>query len=447
MTGFKNLVDVAVDFGPFTCIAGPNAVGKSNLLNAIEFLSLLSCSSFHDACVQVRPTSQRQLDMCALLSADVLESRENLRLGAEMILPPWAEDEFGQTVAPSCRYVRYEVEIAVRRDGTIPGGFRLRLAGERLHPLDDWEARLRFPQAQSYARFIASRLEDSCDCYMDYEASHGEGMVVVHREANGRTRHVRAGGAQRTVLSAVANADYPTILAARTEMASWRFLALEPTAMRTPDDLMERRPISATGAHVPATLYRQDLSAGQDGAVFARVCDTVRALVDIRSLRVEEDSVRQALELRAQIGDNPELPARALSDGTLRFLTLAAIGASADYYGMLCLEEPENGIHPAKINNLYCLLHELSKPSVDSLRQVIVNTHSPYLFQCTDAAEVLFAVGRQARNDDGEALQSVDFRPLAGTWRTQGGNDGVRSVPRSAVVDYLKRPQPAAEVG
>ena len=36
VSGFKNLRDVVVDFGPFTCIAGPNGVGKSNLFDAIQ---------------------------------------------------------------------------------------------------------------------------------------------------------------------------------------------------------------------------------------------------------------------------------------------------------------------------------------------------------------------------------------------------------------------------
>jgi AAA15 family ATPase/GTPase len=31
VNGFKNLIDVDLHFGPFTCIAGANAVGKSNL--------------------------------------------------------------------------------------------------------------------------------------------------------------------------------------------------------------------------------------------------------------------------------------------------------------------------------------------------------------------------------------------------------------------------------
>ena len=35
--GFKNLVEFALDFGPYTCIAGANGVGKSNIFDAIRF--------------------------------------------------------------------------------------------------------------------------------------------------------------------------------------------------------------------------------------------------------------------------------------------------------------------------------------------------------------------------------------------------------------------------
>ena len=39
VSGFKNLVYVDIHLGPFTCIAGLNGVGKSNLFDAIRFLS------------------------------------------------------------------------------------------------------------------------------------------------------------------------------------------------------------------------------------------------------------------------------------------------------------------------------------------------------------------------------------------------------------------------
>ena len=53
VSGFKNLVDVDIRFGPFTCIAGANGVGKSNLFDAILFLSALSEKTFMDAAKSV----------------------------------------------------------------------------------------------------------------------------------------------------------------------------------------------------------------------------------------------------------------------------------------------------------------------------------------------------------------------------------------------------------
>ena len=46
VSGFKNLVDVDVRFGPFTCIAGANGTGKSNLFDAIQFMSRLASETF-----------------------------------------------------------------------------------------------------------------------------------------------------------------------------------------------------------------------------------------------------------------------------------------------------------------------------------------------------------------------------------------------------------------
>ncbi len=49
---------------------------------------------------------------------------------------------------------------------------------------------------------------------------------------------------------------------------------------------------------------------------------------------------------------------------------------------LLCYEEPENGIHPFRIQFLTKLLNDLSVDFVDKcnpLRQILVNTHSPVL--------------------------------------------------------------------
>jgi predicted ATP-dependent endonuclease of OLD family len=50
--------------------------------------------------------------------------------------------------------------------------------------------------------------------------------------------------------------------------------------------------------------------------------------------------------------------------------------------GLLCFEEPENGIHPFRIATMSSLLKDLTTDFSDEslpLRQAIVNTHSPIL--------------------------------------------------------------------
>src|ERR1700761_6541382 len=63
VSGFKNLIDVDVSFGPFTCIAGANGVGKSNLLDAIVFLSALADRPLIDAALSVRDQGAKTGDI------------------------------------------------------------------------------------------------------------------------------------------------------------------------------------------------------------------------------------------------------------------------------------------------------------------------------------------------------------------------------------------------
>lgn len=71
---------------------------------------------------------------------------------------------------------------------------------------------------------------------------------------------------------------------------------------------------------------------------------------------------------------NDTIPATRISDGSLRFLCLLAALFGPDQPSVICIEEPEMGLHPDVIPQLAKLLVEASKRS-----QIIVTTHSDIL--------------------------------------------------------------------
>lgn len=96
VTGFKNLVGVDVRFGPFTCIAGANGVGKSNLFDAITFLSVVADRPLVDAARSVRDETGRASDVRSLFHHFGDYYAPEMRFEAEMIVPRYGIDDLGQ---------------------------------------------------------------------------------------------------------------------------------------------------------------------------------------------------------------------------------------------------------------------------------------------------------------------------------------------------------------
>src|SRR5215471_17964563 len=95
VSGFKNLVDVNVHFGPFTCIAGANGVGKSNLLDAIAFLSSLAERPLMDAAMSVRDEGSRTGDISSIFHRVGNSQAERMCFEADMIIPQEGVDDLG----------------------------------------------------------------------------------------------------------------------------------------------------------------------------------------------------------------------------------------------------------------------------------------------------------------------------------------------------------------
>lgn len=451
--GFKNLLGFSVDFGPYTCIAGPNAVGKSNIFDAIQFMSLLADLSFLEAAQELRETQFRSSDPAFLFWRDPDGRYADMTLAAEMLVPRVAEDDFGRVVEPTTTFLRYEVKLRyLTSDGRSPraGGGRIALLSESLvHITKSAVPRhLRWRHAVGAFRDHVVRGKRSGSAYISTLEEDGNLVVKVHQDggSRGKARPSPADRAPRTIVATTTTADDPTILAARREMQSWRKLSLEPSAMRSPDPIAAPSVVGSDGAHLASTLYR--LAGAEPDATYAQVAARASALVDVREVDVDVDEQRELLVLRAQVGNAPMLPARALSDGTLRFLALCILVQDPEYAGVICMEEPENGIHPAKIPAMVHLLRDLAvnpfrPPGMDNpFRQVIVNTHSPYFVVLQEDDEILVATPVTARRGD-NVVRTVRLLPMKGTWRA--GQDGFAGS-KASIVDYLRFPSEAPQL-
>ena len=136
VSGFKNLMDVDVRFGPFTCIAGVNGAGKSNLFDAMRFLALLADLPLMDAAAGIRQERQRSPDVRGLFFHRGDEYAPSILFEAEILVPRSAVDDLGKTGEAKATFLQYTLELKYRELGTgrglLPGGLRPRIARAQL---------------------------------------------------------------------------------------------------------------------------------------------------------------------------------------------------------------------------------------------------------------------------------------------------------------------------
>jgi predicted ATPase len=451
VSGFKNLVGVDARFGPFTCVAGANAVGKSNLFDAIKFLSALANDTLIDAALSVRDEEGRTTNVRSLFHQVGDEYAEQMSFEAEMIIPREGVDDLGQRAEATITFLRYTVVLAYRVDESLPSLGALKLIREDLEriKIGDASKHLRFPHKASgdWRKSVVLGKRRAAPFI-----STDNQQIKLHQDgARGRPKSFLAANLPRTVLSTVNAAESPTALLARRELQSWRLLQLEPSALREPDRFTTPPGLGADGSHLAATLYylarsRQHTDRVSGGEATTWVYDQIAARLselidDVYAVSVDRDERSELLTLEITDRSGTVQPARSLSDGTLRFLALAVLELDPRAGGLVCLEEPENGIHPARIPAMLQLLQDIAA-DVDSpigpdnpLRQVIVNTHSPAVVMQVPDASLLVAELKEMVQDD-RRFKGARFSWLPGTWR-QDADPDVHPVTRGKLLVYL----------
>lgn len=334
--GFKSLGDVKVDFPLLTVFFGPNAAGKSNLLDAIQALSRIGTSrTLADALSE--PIRGYAIEAFAfpkgglpqLLSSEKAE----FTLGADLLV----------------RRERYRYHITVEIQPTS-GGLTVRHENFKII-------------ARTPGRPAAPMIETV------------GGQIRIRRKGKAARPREEPGEANYAVLSdpRLAGPYYGAIERCRTELSGWRTYYLDPrVAMRSAKPPADVRDIGVLGEDIAPFLYR--LRAENPPKHFEAVKRTLRSLIpSVDDLTVDLDKRRGTLDIQVR-QDGTDFSSRIISEGTLRVLALCSIAVNPWSGGLMAFEEPENGVHPRRIELIAQLLASLA---LEQGRQVVVTTHSP----------------------------------------------------------------------
>lgn len=343
--GFKSLFDVEVDLAPLVVLLGPNAAGKSNFLEALFLLSRL--------------VTERTL-------ADAFEPPLRGYPAEAFSLP---ETGLPGLLSQDRAELSIEVDLELPKKATIPG-LRYRI-GVEIEPQTG--------TLQVSDEYLARLNQDGSLKKMDARIERTEDHLVVRQLGRaGRSRHEPLGlnHAVASNLQFSGATRYPDFDRLRTELGRWHTYYLDPRmAMREPQPPRELSAIGPRGEWIAPFLHRLQESEKlkKHFAAIRRALHS--AIPSIEGLDVDLDKSRGTLDIQISQDGTP-YSSRVISEGTLRVLALCAIAANPTPSSLVAFEEPENGVHPRRIEVIADLLTSMAEPGGT---QVIVTTHSPTL--------------------------------------------------------------------
>ena len=367
--GFKTFKNFEMYFSPFTVIVGVNAAGKSNLFDALALLSELASGNS----IQKVLSSQRGELRELFTLFDNGKRAKEMSFVVEMLVNPTVTDEWNQSEKVSVTRLRYEV--AFRHVGVD----NVEIIRESLSPIrkkdDKWASYLP-NKTDSHWRPAMKRTRQKPFLSFNFDESV---TVSIYDNDEGKIDNMTTSGSNLTFISSFSKCDTPHLLAARMEMMSWRFLHFNPDDLRTPSFKSESMfDLDSTGKNLAATLNRLKKEDEYNLVVISQL---IRKFIpDYIAINVKEELDGSRYVLYVKDRRHKEFTSRVLSEGTLRIIALCVLAVDNHHSGLLCFEEPENGIHPMRLEVMANLMEQLSSDFMNTelkLRQVIVNTHSP----------------------------------------------------------------------
>ncbi len=210
----------------------------------------------------------------------------------------------------------------------------------------------------------------------------GSAREAVQGETPGQWRKLELGTNSPSTVIGQSGPDNPHGIF-REAIAGATLLRLDPDALRAPSPLIPDgeavRFASERGQGLPA-IY--DALQTRDIDIIAGLNERMRGLFPaFKSLKLR-NATSQTKAIGVVLQDGTEVAANDLSEGMLYYLALAAL-PFLDPTPLVLIEEPENGLHPARIAEVVQVLRSVAEQT-----QIVMATHSPLVINELQGSEV-----------------------------------------------------------
>ena len=359
---FRSHSDSALALRPLSLLIGPVAAGKSNVFKGM----LLVQNSVHRSLVELFPPGLGEFRLVRSRWAD-----ETAPIGFEVTVDQLSEFP-GQTAKYTLKLAEspegiYVLEETLQRDtgdGPPQWVFQRRSRSQSLGE---------FGSVNPYEPTIMNRIWSP----------------------DPRVRQTAPGPSfARTVARSISRFGYYHL-----EAAELKSLGTGESSSR----------IGYNGERLPDFIaWAKSEANGAYPAILKQMQEILPGLEDILVTRTQLD--RQGIAMAFQ-GYRGYIAAPDLSDGTLFTLGLLCIGAAQPRPEVICIEEPEAGLHPRRLRWLFERFVELAYPKdVSPGTQIILSTHSPCLVDLfsdmTDAVQIVEQIDGRTKISSLEEIQT-----------------------------------------
>lgn len=393
---YKSLKSIDIRLEGINILVGPNASGKSTLLDTLNFLQHALATDVETA-VRARGRALHEL----------VWQHSDVEAGFQMAVEAHVPVELNRIYDT----LRYELAIRLDEEGALVVG------GENLFLIDSSLVKSHSDAAPS---LFPIELPDGAPFVRRAGSKTPAGYRLIVRKVAGGNDYFRSERnewnimfrlpARRLALSGIPEDEtrFPISLWFRRVLAeSMQSLQLNSALMRLSSPSDAPRQFQSDGSNLPIMVAQLRDSAPQRFDWWIGHLQTI--LEDLETVTVAERLEDRSLYLVITYRSGLQVPAWLLSDGTLRLLALTLIAYLPNSGRVFLIEEPENGIHPKAIEAVYQSLSSVYDG------QVFLATHSPLLLGLAQP-EQLLVFGKT--ESGATAIVRGSDHPLLQNWRS-----------------------------